>query len=144
MIHKRYHISYLVFLSVLVLFLLSCKGNKELPEPEEPENKYTVIAERGYTLYSDFGAKGDGKTDDIDAIATTHTYANQHGLPVKADQGATYYISGKNRTADIRTDTDFGTASFLIDDTNIQNRNTHIFTVSSGLEIHQTMPELPH
>ena len=88
----------------------------------------------GYVRYSDFGAKGDGKTDDIDAIAATHAFANQHILSVKADEGFTYYISGKNRTADIRTDTDFGTATFIIDDTDVQNRNANVFMVSSGLQ----------
>ncbi len=85
----------------------------------------------GLVRYSNFGAKGDGKTDDMAAIAATHAYANQHGLPVKADDGATYYISGKERTAYIRTDTDFGKAAFLIDDTDVQNRNASVFTVSS-------------
>ncbi|TCC90643.1 hypothetical protein EZ428_15095 [Pedobacter frigiditerrae] len=84
--------------------------------------------------YSDFGAKGDGKTDDIDAIAATHAFANLHGLLVKADDGATYYISGKERTAIIQTNTDFGTANFIIDDTEVKNRNAPIFTVSSALQ----------
>lgn len=86
----------------------------------------------GVVRYSEFGAKGDGKTDDIDAIAATHAFANREGLRVKADNGATYYIGGKNRTAVIRTDTDFGTASFIIDDTEVENRNANIFLVSSG------------
>src|SRR5680860_1411838 len=51
--------------------------------------------ENGYVRYSDFGAKGDGKTDDIDAIAAAHAIANQEGLSVKADKGAIYYIGGK-------------------------------------------------
>jgi hypothetical protein len=92
------------------------------------------IKANGLVRYSDFGAKGDGKTDDIDAIAAAHAYANQEGLPVKADEGATYYISGKNRTAVIRTDTDFGTAAFIINDTAVQNRNTQVFLVNSGLK----------
>ena len=87
----------------------------------------------GFVRYSDFGARGDGKTDDIDAIAAAHAYANQKGLPVKADEGATYYISGKKRTAVIRTDTDFGKAGFIIDDSNVEDRNAHVFIVSSGL-----------
>ena len=33
--------------------------------------------ERGWVSYGDFGAKGDGKTDDIDAIAAAHAFANQ-------------------------------------------------------------------
>ncbi|MFD1143679.1 hypothetical protein ACFQ4C_21300 [Larkinella insperata] len=85
----------------------------------------------GWVRYRDFGAKGNGKADDIDAIAATHAFANLHGLLVKADEGATYYIGGKERTAVIRTDTDFGTAAFLIDDTEVQNRNASVFTVGS-------------
>jgi hypothetical protein len=75
----------------------------------------------GVVRYSDFGAKGDSKTDDIDAIAAAHAFANQHGLSVKADEEATYYIGGKTRTALIQTDTDFGTAAFIIDDTDVQD-----------------------
>jgi len=89
---------------------------------------------RGWISYSDFGAMGDGKIDDIDAIAATHAVANQHGLSVKADKGATYYIGGKERTAVIRTNTDFGTAAFIIDDTEVQNRNASVFVVSSDLQ----------
>lgn len=89
---------------------------------------------KGFVRYSDLGAKGDGKTDDIDAIAATHAFANQYGLPVKADDKATYYISGRNRTATILTNTDFGTAAFIIDDTNVQNRNANVFMVSSSLQ----------
>lgn len=87
---------------------------------------------RGFVRYSDFGAKGDSKTDDIDAIAATHAFANQHNLLVKANQGATYYIGGKERTAIIQTDTDFGTAAFIIDDTQVQNLNAAVFMVSSS------------
>jgi hypothetical protein len=88
----------------------------------------------GFVRYSDFGAKGDGKTDDIDPIAATHAFANQNGLFVKADEGATYYIGGMNRTVVIRTDTDFGTAAFIIDDTDVQNRSANVFQVSSSLQ----------
>lgn len=87
----------------------------------------------GVVRYSEFGALANGKADDMDAIAATHAFANQHGLLVKADEGATYYIGGKERTAFIQTDTDFGTASFIIDDTEVQNRNAPIFEVSTSL-----------
>jgi hypothetical protein len=109
--------------------------------PNSPENNVVVTAQEllkfkatGSVRYSDFGAKGDGKTDDINAIAATHAFANLHGLSVKADAGATYYIGGKERTAFIQTDTDFGTAAFIIDDTEVKNRNAAVFTVSSGLK----------
>jgi hypothetical protein len=51
---------------------------------------------------------------------------------VKAGDGATYYIGGKSITAVVRTNTDFGTSAFIIDDTNVQNRNAPIFLVSSN------------
>jgi len=81
--------------------------------------------------YADFGARGDGKTDDLEAIVKAHEHANQHGLPVKADDDATYYIGGKNRTAIIRTDTDFGKARFTIDDTAVEHRGAQVFLVES-------------
>lgn len=88
----------------------------------------------GLVRYSDFGAKGDGKSDDIDVIAATHAFANANGLRVKADDDASYYIGGKERTVAIQTDTDFGKAAFIIDDTEVQNRNASVFMVSSGLK----------
>ncbi len=88
----------------------------------------------GVIHYGDLGAKGDGKTDDMNIIAATHAFANQHGLKVEADQGASYYIGGKARTAIIQTDTDFGEAKFIIDDTEVEDRNVSIFKVSSSLE----------
>ncbi len=88
----------------------------------------------GMVHYSDFGAKGDGKTDDMDAIAATHAFANKNNILVKADDGASYYIGGTNRTAVIQTNTDFGKAAFIIDDTNVENRNAHIFTITSNLQ----------
>ena len=87
---------------------------------------------RKWVRYSDFGAHGDGKSDDIDAIAAAHAFGNQYGLMVKADKDATYYIGSKERTAVIRTNTDFGNAVFIIDDTNVQNRNASIFMVGSS------------
>ena len=92
------------------------------------------LKKQGYLQYSDFGAIGDGKKDDIDAIAAAHAFANQENLPVKADEGAKYYIGGKARVAVIQTDTDFGTAEFIIDDTEVENRTENIFVVSSSLQ----------
>lgn len=89
------------------------------------------ILENGFVDYETFGAKGDGKTDDIDAIAAAHLYANQLNLPVKTKAEAIYYISGKNRIAEIRTNTDFGTSQFIIDDRNVEKINEPVFLVGS-------------
>lgn len=99
-----------------------------------PPKDIRKLKAKGAVSYGDFGAVGDGKADDMEAIAATHAFANVHGLKVKANEGATYYISGKSRTAIIRTNTDFGTAAFIIDDTNVQNRNSQIFLVNSALQ----------
>lgn len=93
-----------------------------------------AFKKRGWVQYSDLGARGDGRTDDIDIIAATHAVANHYGLSVKANDDASYYISGKERTAFIRTNTDFGKATFIIDDTRVQNRNASVFMVNSDLK----------
>ena len=85
--------------------------------------------------YSEYGAKGDGITDDFDAIIKTHAAANAAGLKVRADKGATYYIGASNETAEIQTDTDWGDARFIIDDAkvDVENRYRNIFNISSKL-----------
>jgi hypothetical protein len=98
--------------------------------PSETERIRTQKA-KGFVQYRDFGAKGDGKTDDLEAIRAAHAFANEHRLPVKADEGATYYIGGANLTAEIMTDTDFGKAAFILDDTEVKNRGQNIFVVAS-------------
>ncbi len=105
----------------------------ELQVNVPPKDAQTIKA-RGWVTYRDFGARGDGKTDDLDAIAAAHAFANQQGLPVKADEKATYYLGGKERAAVIQTDTDFGKAAFLIDDTDVENRSFSVFLVSSSLQ----------
>ena len=84
--------------------------------------------------YSDFGAKGDGVNDDFEAIVKTHAAANKDGLAVSSDNDAVYYIGGGNMTAEIQTDTNWGAAKFIIDDTHVKNRNSSVFKVTSRLE----------
>ena len=90
--------------------------------------------EKNYVSYADFGAKGDGKTDDMAAICAAHEYANAHNLPVVAEDDATYYIGGKDMTAVIRTNTDWGKAHFILDDRNLENRGQAIFFIPSSYE----------
>jgi hypothetical protein len=87
----------------------------------------------GFIKYSDLGATGDGVTDDMIFIKATHAVANEYEFAVKADDGALYYISGKENSAVIHTDTDFGNATFLIDDVAVENINTPIFKVRSRM-----------
>ena len=81
--------------------------------------------------YEDFGAVGDGVADDLDAIVAAHAAANELGLPVRARDGATYYVGGAAKTAQVRTDVDFGAARFVIDDTAVEDRNRHVFQIAS-------------
>ena len=76
--------------------------------------------------YEDFGAVGDGKTDDFDAIARAHAYANENGLDVVTDSTKTYYIgdTGLNEKENkpaikIKTNVDWGKSNFIIDDSGI-------------------------
>ena len=93
---------------------------------------YGQVSER-IIYYSEFGAVGDGITDDFDAIIKAHDAANEAGLKVRADAGASYYIGGADKAALILTDTDWVDAKFIIDDRNVENRNRYVFNVSSKL-----------
>lgn len=82
--------------------------------------------------YEQFGAKGDGKTDDRAAIIAAHEAANRLGASVRAKDGATYYVASDVGTAVVKTDVDFGTAKFVIDDTKIKNICSPLFCVEAG------------
>ena len=86
--------------------------------------------------YEDFGAVGDGVTDDYLAIRAAHEAANACGLPVLGRSDATYYIGPVNQTIRIKTDTDWNGARFIFDDHKIPwdsstLRYTNVFTVTA-------------
>ncbi|MGB2164610.1 MAG: hypothetical protein ACPHYH_02085 [Flavobacteriaceae bacterium] len=89
---------------------------------------------QGFVRYGDMGAIGNGITDDMIFIVATHALANRYGLDVKANDGAQYFIGGKEMTATIETNTDFGNASFIIDDKKLENRLLSVFEVKSQLK----------
>ena len=109
--------------------LQSAQGSYDFKDGYE----YTKIFS-DYVTYEDFGAVGDGKADDFEAIVRTHGYANANGLSVFANETATYYIGGANKTAVIMTDTDWSTARFIIDDTQVENRNAWVFSIAPSKE----------
>ncbi len=83
---------------------------------------------RSYVTYSDFGAKGDGITDDFRAFVRTHEYANENALPVKAEAGKTYLLhdslwDGEIHSVSIKTDTDWTGATIINDDSDIGGKN---------------------
>jgi len=100
---------------------------------------------KNYVTYLDFGAVGDGKTDDFEAIVKAHDYANEKGIPVVLCDEKTYYIhenriDGSPRSAIIKTDVDWGESKFIIDDidiTGLDGTNRHhepIFRIESEYE----------
>ncbi len=91
--------------------------------------------------YSDFGAKGDGFTDDFAAIKAAHEFANEWGHAVHADPNATYYIGNENGTSSIivKTDTYWHGCKFIFDDSKVSQddydeRSTPIFHIASDYE----------
>jgi hypothetical protein len=108
---------------VAVMLALVCRVNGQTPPNAT-----------GPVRYEDFGAKGDGKTDDFEALVKAHEHANKMGLSVKASDTATYYIGGGKRTIIVMTDTDFGKAKFIIDDTKLENHRASVFEVCSALK----------
>ena len=88
-----------------------------------------ALAAADVITYEEFGAVGDGKADDQKAIVAAHAEANKKGLPVRAGDGKTYYIGGGAKVAVIKTDVDFGTATFVIDDRKLENLKMPVFRV---------------
>ncbi len=96
--------------------------------------------------YRDYGAVGDGITDDFAAIKAAHSFANSLvdngyiNVTVVGEEDHVYYIGAGNITKEadaiiIRTDTDWTGARFIIDDSALvagsTERTLHIFNVAS-------------
>lgn len=76
---------------------------------------------------------GDGATGDFDATIKAHAAANIARLKVCANAGTIYYIGGASKTATIQIETDWGYAKFIIDNTKIESRTSHVLNISSRL-----------
>ncbi|MFC4994958.1 hypothetical protein [Rubritalea tangerina] len=114
--------------SLLTLCLLALMGTQLYCHADQ-ETADSKLANKRYVYYRDFGAKGDGKTDDFQAIVKAHAFANKHQRKVVAGKGLTFYLGGSDTSAIIRTDTDLRGAHFIIDDTAVENRRSNIFIV---------------
>jgi len=102
--------------------------------------------------YEDFGAVGDGKTDDFDAIKRAHEYANENGLDIVTNSEKTYYIGdmkAEDNTVkppiEITTNVNWGRSNFIIDDSAITSdmpsRNALVFRVKREHEPITYSPE---
>ena len=93
-----------------------------------------VETQDAYVTYEEHGAAGDGVTDDFAAIIAAHTDANARSLPVRANDSAVYYIGDVPGTAVVKTDTDWGSAKFVIDDRALSSGavGRYVFQVASS------------
>ena len=110
-----------------------------------------------FVTYEEFGATSGDKVNDFEAIYKAHKFANEGGQKVIISGSPKYYISyakvgNSYETIPIETDTDWGNASFTIDDSIFTISNSehqksygkHIFTVQSSTNsITLTKKDLP-
>ena len=97
---------------------------------EESEKSVEVVR------YEDYGAVGDGVTDDSAAIRAAHTEANEKGLAVLGNPDATYYIGAIDESIIVKTDTDWNGAHLVFGDKDIRwddskLRSVYVFNVVS-------------
>ncbi|MBO5954352.1 MAG: hypothetical protein J6Q13_00100 [Clostridia bacterium] len=134
--------------SVLAYFMLRpCKEHTDKDGDgycDRCKELFNVVA----VYYHEYGAKGDGVTNDYEAIKKAHEVANRFGAPVYADPHKTYLIgstsdaSGNSSTITIKTDTDWKDCKFIFDDTNVkyeegENKeySKNIFTIENDYTI---------
>lgn len=93
-------------------------------------NKISLIEKKklGYTTYDEFGALGDGITDDYISIKKCHDYANEYNLNVKCLSGKTYYLDNVIEPIIVKTSIDFNGSSVVINENNIGEYTENGFT----------------
>ena len=117
-------------------------------QPDEPE----TISE-AYITYEQFGAVGDGQTDDSWAIKQAHEEANRLHLPVKGN-GSKKYLIKEHKCIPIKTHTDWNGAELIFEEDGPYDvENPFIILTSrveeiwiqdlSGITINQETKEIP-
>ncbi len=81
------------------------------------DNGFVYTKNVSVVTYEDFGAVGDGVTDDFEALYNTHIHANANGQKVLGKAGATYYIGDTfTKSIPVKTSVDFCGATIIIND----------------------------
>ncbi len=86
-----------------------------------------------FITYEDYGAAGDGVTDDTTAIYDAHRAADKEGLPILTAENATYYIKA-GKTSKITTPVDWSCTHFIFDDANTKSASINLFSVPSTVK----------
>ena len=99
-----------------------------------------VIAEsdgdKDYTCvyYKDYGAVGDGKTNDTEAIRAAHTAANLNNQTVYGEKGKTYLIEKVSSPIVIKTDVDWRGCKFIFDATKFKPEDSgNVFLIDNDI-----------
>ena len=94
---------------------------------------YIYSKQVSIVTYEDFGAVGDGVTDDFAAIYDAHAYANLGGQTVLGKAGAVYFIGDSfTKSIPVKTSVDFKGATFMINDKGsvaYSNRSKPLFLI---------------
>ena len=132
-------------------------SDKIVAARDEVNFKGTVFTDDiSVVYYKDFGAKGDGISDDFLAIKAAHDFANISGQTVKAEAGKKYRIhetrvngTGAVQYISIKTNVDWCGAEIIVDDTDISTKDgtkrssNHVIKVESDyLNTTITDPEI--
>ncbi|MEN0053920.1 MAG: glycosyl hydrolase family 28-related protein [Mucilaginibacter sp.] len=81
-------------LIALVFLMTSCTKNEHAVPPQTISKKQKLSSTNTQVSVKDFGAVGDGTTDDTQAIKTVMAYAKTNNIQTVYFPSGTYYIKG--------------------------------------------------
>ena len=103
------------------------------------------LNESTFVTYEQFGAVGDGVSDDSEAMRKAHDYANSKGLTVLGKRDAKYRIGAVESSIVIKTDTDWNGAEIIFDDTTVHwtSKLRQVFVFDVQPDTPETELEVP-